>query len=118
MPIHMLATENRNPRPILRQNSPGVRSQGTKTWFTVGDVGSAKYGKSVVEKKRFRAIDDIRNVAKGHSTAIRTARKPTPPQIAYCHLGASLNSGKRRSRKNAGTISKIGNGSGTICVMS
>src|SRR5579864_9116669 len=102
----MLATENRNPIPMLRQNSRGVRSQGTKTWFTVGEVGSAKYGKSVVEKNRFRAIDDIKNVANGHSTAIKTARKPTPPKIAYCHLGASLNSGKSKSRKNAGTISK------------
>src|SRR5438270_12912950 len=118
MPIHMLITENKNPRPILRQNSPGVRSQGTKTWFTVGEVGSAKYGKSVVEKNRFRAMDDIKNVVKGHSAAIKIARKPTPPKIAYCHLGASLNSGRSRSRKNAGTISKIGNGNGTMCVMS
>src|SRR5438309_11101587 len=118
MPIHMLTTENRNPNTILRQNSPGVRSQGTKTWFTVGEVGSAKYGKSVVEKNRFRAIDDIKNVAKGHSTAIRIARKATPPNTAYCHLGASLNRGKSKSRKNAGTISRIGNGNGTMCVMS
>src|SRR5579864_2422913 len=103
MPAHMLTMENRNPRPMLRQNSPGVRSQGTKTWFTVGDVGSAKYGKSVVEKNLFRAMDDIKNVAKGHSAAIKIARKATPPKIAYCHLGASLKSGKSRSRKNAGT---------------
>src|SRR6476620_7165052 len=118
MPAHMLATENRNPRPMLRQNSAGVCSQGTKTWLTVGDVGSAKYGKSVVEKNRLRAMDDIRNVAKGHSTAIRIARNATPPKIAYCHLGTSLNSGKSKSRKNAGTISKSGNGRGTMCVMS
>ena len=39
-------------------------------------------------------------------------------KTAYCHLGASLNSGKSKSRKNAGTISRIGKGSGTMCVMS
>src|SRR5712671_2321317 len=118
MPAHMLATEKRNPRLMLRRNSAGVRSHWTKMWLTVGDVGRAKYGKSVVEKNRFRAIGDIRNVAKGHCTAIRIARNATPPKRACCHLGASLNIGKSKSRKNAGTTSKRGNGSGTICVMS
>src|SRR5882672_3284384 len=118
MPAHMLATENRNPRPMLRQNSSGVCSQRTKRWLTVGDVGSAKYGKSVVEKNLFRAMDDIRKVAKGHYTTIRIARNATPPKTACCHLGASLNIGKSKSRKNAGTISNRGNGSGTMWVMS
>src|SRR5690349_9818794 len=174
----MLATEKRNPSAILRQNSAGDCSQCTKTWRTVGDVGSAKYGKSMVAKKRFRAIGDIRNVAKGHSTTIRIARKKIPAKAACSHLfhpscshrgqllqasghclvkrrfnrgfhrkfhrrsnkikGAattiakppittrdsllhscgSPSSGQTKSTAHAGTISRIGKGSGTICGMS
>src|SRR6478609_7641500 len=114
----MLATEKMNPSAMLRQNSAGDCSQRTKTWRTVGEVGSAKYGKSMVAKKRFLAIGDIRNVAKGHSTAMMIAKKATPPKMACCHLGASLKNGNITSRKNAGTISRIGKGSGTMCVMS
>src|SRR5215471_6596390 len=117
MPIHMLTTENRNPSPMLRQNSPPDSSQCTKTWRTVGEVGRVKYGKSTVAKSELRAAGDIRKVAKGHSTTIRIAIKETPAKTACCHLGASMNRGHSRSRKNAGTISNMGKGSGTMCVM-
>jgi len=41
MPAHMLTIENRNPNAMLRQNSAGDCSHRTKTWWTVGEVGSA-----------------------------------------------------------------------------
>jgi hypothetical protein len=70
-----------------------------------------------VANNRLRAIGDMRNVANGHSTAIRIAINATPPKVAHCHAGACLKRGQTRSRKNAGTTSSRGNGSGTMCVM-
>src|SRR5690349_2135321 len=103
---------------MLRQKSAVDCSHRTNTWRTVADVGSVKYGKSMFEaKKRLCASGDIRNVANGHSTAISTARKLTPPNKAHCHLGASLKSGASRSSSNAGATSSMGNGRGTMCVI-
>src|ERR1700744_5121118 len=105
----MLATESTKAIPMLVQNCNGDCSQCTKMWRTVGDVGSAKYGKSTVAKNGLRAAGDIRKVANGHSTAMRIARKVTPPKSACCHLGDSLNMGHTRSSSSAGTKSRIGN---------
>src|SRR5579884_558517 len=102
---------------MFRQNIPAVSSHCTNTCLTVGDVGSAKYGKSMVANTGLRAAGDIRKVAKGHSTATNTAMNVTPPNSAHCQRGASLKNLHVTSSTNAGTISRIGNGSGTICVM-
>src|SRR5262249_4682027 len=82
----MLTTENMNASPILRQNSAGGASQLTKTWRNVGEVGGGKEGKSLGARKPSRAAGDIRRVAKGHSTAIRTARNVIPAKAACNHL--------------------------------
>src|SRR5438309_11453086 len=100
----MLRTAAKNASPMSIQKSPAVRSQRTKTWRTVGELESAKYGKSGGARKRLRPAGDIRKVVNGHCTATRMAVNATPPKIACCHLGASWKTGQIRSRKNAGTI--------------
>src|SRR5215472_11195050 len=84
MPTHMLNTETRKARPMLVQNAAGVVSQFTNTWRMLGELGGSKYGKLLVAKNQLFAAGDIRNVAKGHCTAIKIARKVTPPNSACC----------------------------------
>src|SRR5262249_46332772 len=117
IPTHMLNTDARKARPILRQNQAGVASQLANTCRTFGELGTSKYGKLLLAKNQLFAAGDIMNVAKGHCTAIKIAKKATPPKSACCQRGASFISGHTRSRMKAGTTSRSGNGSGTMWVM-